>query len=78
MCVCTMYKMLHTPIHTKRIFNLFYLQVLDICTIHIDDVLTDISETVLIELPECHAFSMQELIDHNEVCTRALTNDLVI
>ncbi|KAM8851316.1 dynein axonemal heavy chain 8-like isoform 1-T4 [Spinachia spinachia] len=39
--------------------------VLDICTIHIDDVLTDISETVLIDLPEYQASSMQELIDHN-------------
>ncbi|XP_037304127.2 dynein axonemal heavy chain 8-like [Pungitius pungitius] len=50
------------------LFELKHLlkKVLDICEVHIDDVLTDISKTMLIELPECHASSMQELIDHNE------------
>eukprot|EP00064_Thunnus_orientalis_P004446 superscaffoldBa00000405_g4458 len=41
-------------------------KVQDICKIHIDDVLKDISETVLIELPEDHASSVQHLIDLNE------------
>ncbi|XP_068458453.1 dynein axonemal heavy chain 8-like [Clinocottus analis] len=41
-------------------------KVKDICKIHIDDVLTDISQTVLIELPESHTSSVQQLIDINE------------
>lgn len=41
----------------------------DIFQIHIDDVLKDISETVLIELPEDYVSSVQHLIDHNEVGT---------
>ena len=39
----------------------------DVCKIHIDDVLKDISETVMIELPEDHASSVQHLMDLNEV-----------
>lgn len=46
-----------------------FFQVQDICKIHIDDVLKDISETVLIELPEDHASSVEHLIEHNEVYT---------
>ncbi|KAM7400305.1 hypothetical protein PAMA_004821 [Pampus argenteus] len=46
--------------------NHLRLQVQDICKIHIDDVLNDISETVLIDLPEDHASSVQHLIDLNE------------
>lgn len=45
----------------------FFSQVQDICKIHIDDVLKDISETVLIELPDDHATSVHDLIDRNEV-----------
>lgn len=41
----------------------------DICKIHIDDTLKDISETVLIDLPEDCASSVKDLIDHNEVYT---------
>ncbi|XP_075954128.1 dynein axonemal heavy chain 8-like [Anarhichas minor] len=41
-------------------------KVQDICKIHIDDVLTDMSQTVLMELPESHASSVQQLIDCNE------------
>ncbi|XP_071768037.1 dynein axonemal heavy chain 8-like [Centroberyx gerrardi] len=41
-------------------------KVRDICEIHIDDVLKDISETVLIELPEDQPSSLQHLIDTNE------------
>ncbi|XP_037644332.1 dynein heavy chain 8, axonemal-like isoform X1 [Sebastes umbrosus] len=50
------------------LFELKHLvkKVQDICQIHIDDVLKDISETVLIELPESHACSAQHLIDRNE------------
>ncbi|CAK6957757.1 dynein axonemal heavy chain 8-like [Scomber scombrus] len=40
--------------------------VRDICKIHIDDILKDISETVLIKLPDDHASSVQHLIDLNE------------
>ncbi|XP_056247105.1 dynein axonemal heavy chain 8-like [Seriola aureovittata] len=40
--------------------------VQDISKIHIDDVLKDISETELIELPEDHASSVHDLIDYNE------------
>ncbi|KAM7379582.1 hypothetical protein PAMP_005128 [Pampus punctatissimus] len=43
-------------------------KVQDICKIRIDDVLKDISETVLIDLPEDHASSVQHLIDLNERC----------
>ncbi|XP_067331791.1 dynein axonemal heavy chain 8-like [Channa argus] len=38
----------------------------DICKIHIDETLKDISETVLIQLPEHSASSVQHLIDLNE------------
>lgn len=41
-------------------------KVQNICKIHIDDVLEDISETVLIELPEEGAFLMQDLIELNK------------
>lgn len=44
-----------------------FFQVQDICKIHIDDTLKHISETVLIELPEDCALSVQDLINHNEV-----------
>lgn len=71
MCV-HLYNYTHTHI---KIILIIYFQVQDICKIHIDDVLTDISEAVLIELPESHASLVQTLIDINEVCTRALTND---
>uniref|UniRef100_A0A3B4U7E5 Dynein axonemal heavy chain 8 n=1 Tax=Seriola dumerili TaxID=41447 RepID=A0A3B4U7E5_SERDU len=47
----------------------FFFQVQDISKIHIDDVLKDISETELIELPEDHASSVHGLIDYNEVWT---------
>uniref|UniRef100_A0A3B4XA16 Dynein axonemal heavy chain 8 n=1 Tax=Seriola lalandi dorsalis TaxID=1841481 RepID=A0A3B4XA16_SERLL len=47
----------------------FFFQVQDISKIHIDDVLKDISETELIELPEDHASSVHDLIDYNEVWT---------
>ncbi|XP_044223058.1 dynein axonemal heavy chain 8-like [Thunnus albacares] len=52
----------------SALFELKHLvkKVQDICKIHIDDVLKDISETVLIELPEDHASSVQHLIDLNE------------
>lgn len=43
--------------------------MLDISKIHIDDVLKDISETVLIELPEDHVYSVQHLIESNKVST---------
>ncbi|XP_065810510.1 dynein axonemal heavy chain 8 [Labrus bergylta] len=42
------------------------LQVQEICKIHIDDVLKDISEVVVIELPEDHASSLQYLINNNK------------
>ncbi|XP_070701078.1 dynein axonemal heavy chain 8-like [Pempheris klunzingeri] len=50
------------------LFELKHLvkKVQDICKLHIDDVLKDISETVLIELPEDHASSVQHLIELNE------------
>ncbi|XP_051284477.1 dynein axonemal heavy chain 8-like [Dicentrarchus labrax] len=50
------------------LFELKHLvkKVKDICKIHIEDVLKDISETVLIELPEDHASSVQHLIERNE------------
>lgn len=48
---------------------IFCFQVRDICKIHIDDILKDISETVLIKLPDDHACSVQHLIDLNEVWT---------
>ncbi|XP_075316794.1 dynein axonemal heavy chain 8-like [Odontesthes bonariensis] len=42
------------------------LKVQDICKIQIDDVLKDMSETVLIELPEGRASLLQQLVDHNK------------
>ncbi|XP_078119766.1 dynein axonemal heavy chain 8-like [Sander vitreus] len=48
----------------------------DICKIHIDDVLKDISETVLIELPESDASSVQHLIDRNENQCKEWANTL--
>ncbi|KAM9349881.1 dynein axonemal heavy chain 8-like [Symphorus nematophorus] len=50
------------------LFELKHLvkKVQDICKIHIDDVLKDISETVLIELPEDRVSSVQDLIDCNK------------
>ncbi|KAI9544461.1 hypothetical protein NQZ68_001334 [Dissostichus eleginoides] len=50
------------------LFELNHLvkNVQDVCKIHIDDVLKDISETVMIELPEDHASSVQHLMDLNE------------
>ncbi|KAI4809667.1 hypothetical protein KUCAC02_018534 [Chaenocephalus aceratus] len=50
------------------LFELKHLvkNVQDVCKIHIDDVLRDISETVMIELPEDHASSVQHLMDLNE------------
>ncbi|XP_041805872.1 dynein heavy chain 8, axonemal-like [Chelmon rostratus] len=50
------------------LFQLKHLvkKVQDIFQIHIDDVLKDISETVLIELPEDYVSSVQHLINHNE------------
>ncbi|XP_034008681.1 dynein heavy chain 8, axonemal-like [Trematomus bernacchii] len=50
------------------LFELKHLvkNVQDVCKIHIDDVLKDISETVMIELPEDHASSVQHLMDLNE------------
>ncbi|XP_062284222.1 dynein axonemal heavy chain 8-like [Scomber scombrus] len=50
------------------LFELKHLvkKVRDICKIHIDDILKDISETVLIKLPDDHASSVQHLIDLNE------------
>lgn len=47
--------------------HISFCQVQDICKIHIDDVLKDISETVLIELPEDHVCSVQHLLDSNKV-----------
>ncbi|KAM4587304.1 dynein axonemal heavy chain 8-like [Odontesthes bonariensis] len=41
-------------------------KVQDICKIQIDDVLKDMSETVLIELPEGRASLLQQLVDHNK------------
>ncbi|KAF3858031.1 hypothetical protein F7725_011232 [Dissostichus mawsoni] len=51
------------------LFELNHLvkNVQDVCKIHIDDVLKDISETVMIELPEDHASSVQHLMDLNEI-----------
>ena len=43
--------------------------MLDISKLHIDDVLKDISETVLIKLPEDHVSSVQHLIESNKVST---------
>eukprot|EP00063_Salmo_salar_P086553 XP_014061388.1 PREDICTED: dynein heavy chain 8, axonemal-like [Salmo salar] len=43
-------------------------KVRDICEMHIDAVLQDISETVLIDLPEDRPSSLQGLISTNEVC----------
>ncbi|XP_047444882.1 dynein axonemal heavy chain 8-like [Mugil cephalus] len=50
------------------LFELKYVvsKVRDICKIRIDDVLKDISKTVLIELPEDRASSLQHLIDCNK------------
>ncbi|XP_056290683.1 dynein axonemal heavy chain 8-like [Pseudoliparis swirei] len=61
------------------LFELKYLvkKVQDICKIHIDDVLTDISEAVLIELPESHASLVQTLIDINEKQCKEWTKTLV-
>ncbi|KAM4740016.1 dynein axonemal heavy chain 8-like [Anableps anableps] len=42
-------------------------KVRHICQMHIDDVLKDISETVLTELPEDQALSLQYLVDLNKV-----------
>lgn len=50
-----------------HVFFVCFFQLQDICKIHIDDVLKDFSETVLIELPESDASSVQHLIDRNEV-----------
>lgn len=47
----------------------FIFQVEYICTIHIHDVLKDISESLLIELPDDHASSVQHLIELHEVRT---------
>uniref|UniRef100_A0A8C4E9U5 AAA+ ATPase domain-containing protein n=1 Tax=Dicentrarchus labrax TaxID=13489 RepID=A0A8C4E9U5_DICLA len=57
------------------LFELKHLvkKVKDICKIHIEDVLKDISETVLIELPEDHASSVQHLIERNEVWTNYMS-----
>ncbi|CAG5978557.1 unnamed protein product [Menidia menidia] len=41
-------------------------KVLDICKIQIYDVLEDISETLLIELPEDHASPLWQLVDQNK------------
>uniref|UniRef100_UPI0037E892BB dynein axonemal heavy chain 8-like n=1 Tax=Semicossyphus pulcher TaxID=241346 RepID=UPI0037E892BB len=50
------------------LFELKHLvkKVQEIRKIHIDDVIKDISETVLIELPEDHSSSVQDLIDLNK------------
>ncbi|XP_026153434.1 dynein heavy chain 8, axonemal-like [Mastacembelus armatus] len=60
------------------LFELKHLvkKVQDIYKIHIDDTLKDISETVLIELPEDHASSVQDLIDHNESQCKEWENTL--
>ncbi|KAK7945226.1 hypothetical protein WMY93_000954 [Mugilogobius chulae] len=49
------------------------LKVRDICNIHIDDVLKEISEMVLIDLPE-HPTSLHDLISRNKAC-RFLKNE---
>lgn len=59
-------KMLLFKGHVSRC-HISFFQVQDICKLHIDDVLKDISETLLIELPEDHVSSVQHLIDRNEV-----------
>ncbi|KAM8728478.1 dynein axonemal heavy chain 8-like [Acanthopagrus schlegelii] len=50
------------------LFELKHLvnKVLDISKLHIDDVLKDISETVLIKLPEDHVSSVQHLVESNK------------
>ncbi|KAG8014343.1 Dynein heavy chain 8 [Nibea albiflora] len=51
--------------------------VQDIYEIHIDEVLEDISKTVMIELPEvCHVSSLQDLIEHNEILCKEQTKTL--
>lgn len=52
--------------HCLRL-HISFCQVHDICSIHIDDVLKDISETMLIELPEDNACSVQQLLESNKV-----------
>ncbi|KAM6989324.1 dynein axonemal heavy chain 8-like [Tautogolabrus adspersus] len=54
------------PEHLTSLMASKIKNVQDICQIHIDDVLKEISETVVIELPEDHASSLQYLIDHNK------------
>ncbi|XP_041660196.1 dynein heavy chain 8, axonemal-like [Cheilinus undulatus] len=52
----------------SALFELQHLvkRVQDICKIHIEDVLEDISETLLIELPKDQASSVQCLINNNK------------
>ncbi|KAK5607192.1 Dynein heavy chain 8, axonemal [Crenichthys baileyi] len=53
-------------------------KVQDICKIQIDDVLKDISETVLIELPEDQALCLQDLVVLNKNLCREWANTLNI
>nr|XP_046263890.1 dynein axonemal heavy chain 8-like isoform X2 [Scatophagus argus] len=51
-------------------------RVQDICEIHIDNVLKDISETMLIELPEEHASSVEHLVELNKNKCKELAKTL--
>lgn len=46
-------------------FNVSPFQVNDICKVHIDDVIEEISETMLIELPDS-ASSLEDLVCLNK------------
>ncbi|KAJ8009361.1 hypothetical protein DPEC_G00088090 [Dallia pectoralis] len=54
----------------------FQKKVRDICEMHIDAVLQDISETMLINLPEDKPSSLQDLISTNEKQSKEWANNL--
>ncbi|XP_035999780.1 dynein heavy chain 8, axonemal [Fundulus heteroclitus] len=53
-------------------------KVKTICKLHIDDVLKDISETALIELPEDQAMCLQDLIVSNKTLCQELAHTLSV